>query len=456
MPFFPSFFLSFNDLHSKFKISNNLYEIVEQAVVSNLGSNGIMVILDNQITKPGWCCTKYDGNGFFGDRYFDPDEWLQGLTLMATLFKTSTNVVGMSLRNELRGPNQTVSEWYRYMQRGAEAVHAANPNVLVILSGLDYDKDLSFLSENQVQLSFTGKLVFELHWYGFSDGGDWQNGNINEVCASAVRNFTRKGGFLLDDGWPLFLSEFGLDIRGTSIADNRFMSCLASVAAELDLDWAIWALQGSYYVREGRLGFDETYGVLSWDWCKPRNSKFLQRISALQSSFQGPGLSNLAPYDVIFHPQSGLCVRKNSSVGLPTLGSCTESEAWNYTSDCNILLKDAGLCLQADGLGKQVKLADGCGEPNSKWELVSDSQMQVSLQLLRNNGSRVCLDIGDNGTLVTNLCECQSEQRACDPERQWLKIIKSTRNIGGTNSHQRLFSDGSRLEEVPLLLKRDK
>lgn len=173
------------------------------------------------------------------------------------------------------------------MQRGAEAVHAANPNVLVIISGLNFDKDLSFLFENQVQLSFTGKLVFELHWYGFSDGGDWENGNINEVCAGVVANFKRNGGLLLDQGWPLFLSEFGLDIRGTSITDNRFMSCFASVAAELDLDWAIWALQGSYYVREGQLGMDETYGVLSWDWCKPRNAAFLKRISALQTSFQG-------------------------------------------------------------------------------------------------------------------------------------------------------------------------
>jgi len=176
---------------------------------------------------------------------------------------------------------------HRYMQRGAEAVHAANPNVLVVLSGLDYDKNLSFLLIKQVELTFKGKLVFELHWYGFSDGGDWQNGDINKVCASVVRSFKLQGGFLLDQGWPLFLSEFGLDIRGTSVSDNRFMSCFASVAAELDLDWAIWALQGSYYLREGQLSFDETYGVLSWDWCKPRNTDFLQRISALQSSFRG-------------------------------------------------------------------------------------------------------------------------------------------------------------------------
>lgn len=175
----------------------------------------------------------------------------------------------------------------RYMQRGAEAVHSANPEILAILSGLDYDKDLSFLSMKQVELAFTDKLVFELHWYGFSDGQDWQNGNSNEACGNATSNFIQKGGFLLKDGWPLFLSEFGVDVMGNSLADNLFLSCFLSVAAELDLDWAIWALQGSYYRREGQLDFDETYGVLSRDWSKARNERFVYRLAGVQKPFQG-------------------------------------------------------------------------------------------------------------------------------------------------------------------------
>ena len=65
-------------------------------MVSNLGANNVMVILDNHISQPGWCCSAYDGNGFFGDIYFNPDLWIKGLTQMATLFKGVANVVGMS------------------------------------------------------------------------------------------------------------------------------------------------------------------------------------------------------------------------------------------------------------------------------------------------------------------------------------------------------------------------
>lgn len=91
----------------------NFYEHL-QMVVGSLGENNIMVILDNHISKPGWCCSKFDGNGFFGDKYFDPEVWLSGLATLAAMFNGSANVVGMSLRNELRGAKQNVKDWYRY------------------------------------------------------------------------------------------------------------------------------------------------------------------------------------------------------------------------------------------------------------------------------------------------------------------------------------------------------
>lgn len=173
------------------------------------------------------------------------------------------------------------------MQKGAEAVHSANPDVLVILSGLNFDADLSFLAQKQVNLSFSGKLVFEIHWYGFSDGPAWKTGNPNQVCGRVKENVMRRGGYLLGQGWPLFVSEFGVDQRGSNVNDNRYLNCFLGVAAELDWDWALWTLVGSYNMRDGVVGMDEHYGLLSWDWCGTRNWSFLQRISALQSPLQG-------------------------------------------------------------------------------------------------------------------------------------------------------------------------
>ena len=85
-----------------------------QEVVSNLGQNGLMVILDNHLTHPGWCCSDNDLDAFFGYPNFDPVIWAKGLGKMATLFRNVTNVIGMSLRNEPRGTRDYPDLWFRY------------------------------------------------------------------------------------------------------------------------------------------------------------------------------------------------------------------------------------------------------------------------------------------------------------------------------------------------------
>lgn len=416
-----------------------------KAVVDNLGENNIMVILDNHVSKPGWCCGDDDGNGFFGDRYFDPDVWIEGLSNMATLFADAPTVVGMSLRNELRGPRQNPADWYKYMQRGAEAVHAANPRALVIMGGLGYDTDLSFLSARQVDVGFAGenKLVFELHWYSFSDARAWEAANANEVCGRVARDLARRGAFLLDRGFPLFLSEFGADFRGGALKDDRYYPCAAAVAAELDLDWALWALQGSYALRQGVAGMDEVYGVLDWSWSKARNETVLARIQSLQQPLRGPGYDNARSYSVLFHPLTGRCVVRRAAAAADAaaleLGPCNETEAWAYEQPASTLtLRNAGMpCLRAEGAGRLARLGAGCGDALSTWRLVSDSRMHVAVNATSAAASAaggedglLCLDVGADGrSIVTNPCRCLRADGGCDPEGQWFKLITSTRSV---------------------------
>ncbi|THG20819.1 glycosyl hydrolase 5 family protein-like [Camellia sinensis] len=404
-----------------------------QAVVSSLGDNNVMVILDNHISKPGWCCSKFDGSGFFGDQYFNPDLWIKGLSMMASLFTGTSNVVGMSLRNELRGAKENVNDWYRYMQKGAEVVHAINPDVLIILSGLSFDKDLSFLLNRPMNLTFTGKLVFEVHWYGFSDGSAWKTGNPNQVCGQVVDQMMRKAGFVLDQGYPLFMSEFGVDLRGTNDNDNRYLNCFLGVAAELDLDWALWTLAGSYYLREGVIGLEEFYGVFNWNWCEARNSSFLERISAIQLPFQGPAQQGAKQHKVIFHPLTGQCIHRKSLLEPLKLGPCTDSEAWSYnTQQKTLTIKGTYFCLQAGGLNKPAKLGVICSDSTSKWEPISDSKMHLSSKLTT-DGAAVCLDVDPSSNIiVTNNCKCLNRDNMCDPGSQWFKIVNSTRSSSVT------------------------
>lgn len=333
------------------------------------------------------------------------------------------------------------------MQGGAEAVHSANPDVLVILSGLGFDKDLSFIRNQPVNLTFTGKLVYEMHWYGFSDGKSWESGNPNQVCGRVVNNNMRLSGFLLDQGWPLFVSEFGIDLRGTNVNDNRYMDCFMAWAAEFDLDWALWTLVGSYYLREGIVGLNEFYGVLDFNWSDIRNSSFLHRISALQSPFQGilfsmlpfsssnsnysqlglagPGLKEANLHKVIFHPSTGLCILRKSMNDPLTLGPCTGSGLWRYSSRKFLLLKGTYFCLEAAELGKPARLGIICTDSNAKWDTISDSKMHLSSNV---GNVSVCLDVDSNNTIVTNTCKCLSRDNTCNPGSQWFKLVNSTRS----------------------------
>lgn len=394
-----------------------------QAVVASLTSNKVMVILDNHISTPGWCCSKYDGNGFFGDQYFNPDLWINGLTKMATLFKDNPFVIGMSLRNELRGPKQNVNDWYRCMQRGAEAVHEANLNVLVILSGLSYDKDFTFLRKQPISLSFTGKLVFEAHWYAFSDGEAWKNGNSNQVCGKLVNNIMGMSGFLLDQGFPLFVSEWGVDLRGTNTNDNRYLNCFLAWMAEHDLDWALWTLAGNYYLREGVVGMVEYYGLLNSDWTQVRNTSFLERISVIQAPLQGPGMSQRTEHNIIYHPSTGLCVLKKPMTPMGVqLGNCAESNRWTYTPSQTLTIKGSYLCLHAQGMNLPARLSLYCPGVGTRWTPISDSKLHLSASLSRR--VTVCLDVDSDNNLITTTCKCLSNDNKCDPGSQWFKIVE--------------------------------
>ncbi|ESQ35504.1 hypothetical protein EUTSA_v10007253mg [Eutrema salsugineum] len=407
-------------------------------VVTTLGNNDVMVILDNHLTKPGWCCANNDGNGFFGDRFFDPTVWTAALSKMATTFDGVTNVVGMSLRNELRGPKQNVNDWFKYMQQGAEAVHSANKNVLVVLSGLSFDADLSFVRSRPVKLSFTGKLVFELHWYSFTDGNSWTTNNPNDICGRVLNRIGNNGGFLLNKGFPLFLSEFGVDERGQNANDDRYFGCLSGWAAENDVDWSLWALTGSYYLRQGVVGMIEYYGALDSDWISVRNSSFLQKISLLQSPLQGPGPRTDA-YNLVFHPLTGLCVvRSLKDTTMLTLGPCNSSQPWSYTKK-TLRIKDQLLCLQSNGPKNRVTMTrTSCSKPGSIWQTISASRMHLAATT--SNKTSICLDVDATNNVVANACKCLSNDSSCEPMSQWFKIIKATRPLKSLGLYKQISS----------------
>ena len=195
-------------------------------------------------------------------------------------------VVGMSMRNELRGSRQNEADWYKYMQEGANTIHAHNPDVLIIVSGLNYAGNLGFLKSQPLAVSFTNKLVFEAHWYSFGTSAEQWVAQTNQLCGT-ITKWALDNYLFLTNSFPLFISEFGINQRGDSEADNRYIGCMLAAVAEFDVDWALWTLQGSYILREGHVDLEEFYGVLDFNWDRLRNPAFLDRLQVLRQTNQG-------------------------------------------------------------------------------------------------------------------------------------------------------------------------
>jgi endoglucanase len=84
------------------------------------------------------------------------------------------------------------------------------------------------------------------------------------------------------------LSEFGVTQVSPTSAENGYFNCVVSYTAGNDMDWAIWALQGDYYVRSGQTNVDESFGILKNDWSDWRNSTIAAAMAPMFKQTQGP------------------------------------------------------------------------------------------------------------------------------------------------------------------------
>jgi endoglucanase len=56
---------------------------VFDAVAKELGKQGVILHLDNHVSKAFWCCGENDGNGWFGEKFFDVEKWIRGWSYIA-------------------------------------------------------------------------------------------------------------------------------------------------------------------------------------------------------------------------------------------------------------------------------------------------------------------------------------------------------------------------------------
>lgn len=276
---------------------------VWDAVAAEIHKQQLHLIVNNHISKALWCCSSTDGNGWFGDTYFDVRKWKRSLNYMAHhARKNWPAATALSLRNELREVVNPIvnatygwSLWYDEMTSAAAGIHAANPDALIFFSGLNYDHELNPITAGQPlsdsdnrrfnisDFDYADKIVFELHSYD-----NWMTN-----CTHFHSLLYSRGFNALDvsrtstarNVAPVILTEFGFAQNGTNYQDV-YAQCIQDFvtgenrraeAARIEgsIGWLQWTIGGSYYIRQGIQDFDDWWAVLNHDWSDWRNTTVL-------------------------------------------------------------------------------------------------------------------------------------------------------------------------------------
>jgi hypothetical protein len=263
---------------------NSTVSEIFDAVLDTLGKYNILVLFDNHISKAMWCCSDNDGNGFWGDKYFDVEQWVNGVKFMAGKTVSRPNVIAMSLRNELRGARENTDDWYRYVVRGiTEAISFTNPRLLVVVSGLHYDTDLTFIRTKPIQdllpQSIRNKIVYEGHWYS------WTGYGHSTECNQMKAGIQDVWGFILEANHtytaPVWLTEFGTDVDSFT-GNDKFIDCVQSffqTPLTSTMSWAYWVLAGSYYLKQGTPESHDSFGLLTDNWKEIKSKAFIDLLS---------------------------------------------------------------------------------------------------------------------------------------------------------------------------------
>lgn len=200
-------------------------------------------------------------------------------------------MVSIGLRNELRKPDKAGNSlayawqvWYDQVIAAANRVNAANPDILIFLSGLDYDTKLTPIPGaedlgggkrfQKSSFKYADKLVLELHNYQNSatdcnsiKSGLWNNG-FKALDASAKNQM------------PVVLTEFGFSQTDDSYS-KVYATCLRKIIPEWDAGWTVWVLAGSYYIRSGTQDFEEVWGLLNHNWSDWRRSQAITELKQM-------------------------------------------------------------------------------------------------------------------------------------------------------------------------------
>ena len=263
-------------------------------VIKALTDEGIAVILNNHSSKAMWCCL-WEEDGLWYTRDYPEDQWVKDWIMLANRYRKIPGVIAADLRNEVRVSkwrgtiipgmprwgSGTTNDWKRAAERAGNAILKINPNLLIIVEGINFPRyHLRGVRNKPVQLIRPSQLVYAVHNYAFT-GPKILGPKYGEMEWEEYKKLMdEEWGFLLSkdyyDQRPVWLSEFGSGPK----SPQKWFKNVIRYMKEQDVDFAYWPLNAGPVYSTGN---EETFGLLRKDWKTPRDdwrSKVLQKVMA--------------------------------------------------------------------------------------------------------------------------------------------------------------------------------
>jgi aryl-phospho-beta-D-glucosidase BglC (GH1 family) len=249
-------------------------------IIKYAGEIGIAIILDNHSRAH---------DGYMEEKLWytakvSEETWISNWVMLAKRYKNNPAVVAFDLNNEPHGKKtdtngstwgtgNAATDWNTAAEKCGNAVLAVNPDVLIIVEGVEYCDNLNYwwggnlrgVKSNPIKLSNPAKLVYSAHEYGpevfqqewFSEAAF--PGNMEAIWDNAF-------GFVVkEDIGPLFIGEFGIGSQTAyeGKALTWFKTFLKYMSEHL-FSFTFWSLNPNS---------GDTGGMLTYDWTTPEQWK---------------------------------------------------------------------------------------------------------------------------------------------------------------------------------------
>lgn len=242
---------------------------VMDTVIARAKANGLQVILDRH--RP----SSASQSPLWYTAAVPESRWISDWQMLAARYRNDPTVIGADLHNEPAGSatwgGPAATDWQAAATRGGNAVLAANPNLLILVEGIEnqataggtwWGGGLADAGAKPVTLAVPHRVVYSPHDYPASMFAQkWFSDPAYPANLPAV--WDRNWGYLQKQGIaPVLLGEFGTALATAS--DKAWMASIVSYLQANGMSFAYW----SFNPNSAGTG-----GLVQSDWRTPERAK---------------------------------------------------------------------------------------------------------------------------------------------------------------------------------------